>query len=144
MKFLSCLWIPFITNYYVLFIPICVICFGYGMIDATILPTMAYLVDTRHASLYGSVYAIVDISYSSVYCFGPIISGLILQFIGFIGMSIILCCIICSFVPFVYLLKRIYFLKALDDSAAARLHRNDSNNNNTTNSNPNNRTNNNF
>jgi MFS family permease len=117
LEALSCLWIPFITSYYVLFIPICIICFGYGLIDATILPTMAYLVDTRHASIYGSVYAIVDISYSSVYCFGPILSGVLLHFIGFVGMSIILCGIILVFVPIVYILKRIYFLKASDDSA---------------------------
>ena len=43
----SCLAIPFITNYFVLMIPISIICFGYGLIDATILPTVAYLVDTR-------------------------------------------------------------------------------------------------
>lgn len=115
---LSCLWIPFIKDYHILFIPISVICFGYGLIDATILPTMAYLVDSRHAALYGSVYAIVDISYSSVYCFGPILAGLILQFVGFFGLSVCIFVIICAFVPFIYLLKRVYFLKALDDAAS--------------------------
>lgn len=60
----SCAFIPFITNYFILIIPICIITFGYGLIDSTILPTVAYLVDTRHASEYGTVYSIVDISYS--------------------------------------------------------------------------------
>ena len=40
LEALSCLSIPFITSYNILFLPICIICFGYGLIDATILPTM--------------------------------------------------------------------------------------------------------
>lgn len=110
---LSCIAIPFITNIFVLMIPIMIICFGYGLIDATVLPTVAYLVDTRHAKVYGSVYAIIDISYSLCYAFGPMISGLILHFIGFKGMSIILCLILGSFVPFLLFLKKIYLEKSL-------------------------------
>jgi DHA1 family vesicular acetylcholine transporter-like MFS transporter 3 len=37
---LACLSIPFISDYGLLFLPICFICFGYGVIDANILPTM--------------------------------------------------------------------------------------------------------
>lgn len=110
---ISCLTIPFITNYFVLMIPIAVICFGYGLIDATVLPTVAYLVDTRHAKVYGSVYAIIDISYAVCYAFGPMISGLILHFIGFKGMSIILCTILLTFVPFLLFLRRICLEKSL-------------------------------
>lgn len=105
---ISCITIPFITNYFVLMIPIAVICFGYGLLDATVLPTVAYLVDTRHAKVYGSVYAIIDISYALCYAFGPMISGLILHFIGFKGLSIILFCILLSFVPFLLFLRKIY------------------------------------
>ncbi len=110
---ISCLSIPFIKNYFVLMIPIAIICFGYGLIDATILPTVAYLVDTRHAKVYGSVYAIIDISYAVCYAFGPMISGLILHFIGFKGLSIILCVILLMFVPFLVFLRRIYLEKSL-------------------------------
>lgn len=105
---ISCLSIPWITNYFVLMIPIAIICFGYGLLDATVLPTVAYLVDTRHAKVYGSVYAIIDISYSLCYAFGPMISGLILHFIGFKGLSIILCIILLTFVPFLLFLRKIY------------------------------------
>ena len=31
-----------------------------GMIDLSMMPIMGYLVDTRHVSVYGSVYAIAD------------------------------------------------------------------------------------
>lgn len=111
LEALSCLSIPFITSYNILFAPICIICFSYGLIDATVLPTMAFLVDTRHASLYGSVYAIVDISYSLVYAFGPMLAGVILNYLGFLGLTIIICFLLLSFSPFLFFLKKIYLLK---------------------------------
>lgn len=33
------------------------------MVDATMMPHMAYLVDLRHVSVYGSVYAIADVAF---------------------------------------------------------------------------------
>ena len=117
LEAVSCLSIPFIKNYFILMIPIAIICFGYGLIDATVLPTVAYLVDSRHAKVYGSVYAIVDISYSAVYAFGPMISGLILNFIGFKGLTVILCAILLSFVPFLLFLKRIYLEKHIKETS---------------------------
>lgn len=111
----ACLWIPFITNYFVLILPICVITFGYGLIDSTVLPTVAYLVDTRHSSEYGTVYSIVDISYSVCYAFGPMIAGLILHYIGFKGLGIIISSIITLFIPFVIFLKRIYLSKHISE-----------------------------
>jgi len=47
-----------------------------------LLPTLAYIVDTRHSSVYGSVYAIADISYSLAYALGPIVAGNIVQKFG--------------------------------------------------------------
>jgi DHA1 family vesicular acetylcholine transporter-like MFS transporter 3 len=119
LEALSVLWLPFIDQYYVLFVPIMIICFGYGLIDATILPTMAYLVDTRHVSVYGSVYAIVDISYSIVYAFGPMITGIILNLLNFAGLSICICVIMCVYTPFVLYLRKIYKLKAFQDAENA-------------------------
>ena len=85
----------------------------------------AYLVDTRHKSLYGSVYAIVDISYSLVYAFGPMLAGVILNYLGFMGLSIIICLLILLFVPFLYFLKKIY----LNDFSKNNNNNNNSNNN---------------
>lgn len=33
-----------------------------GMVDAAMMPLLAYLVDTRHMPVYGSVYAIAQVS----------------------------------------------------------------------------------
>lgn len=62
-----CFIIPFSTSYQMLMIPICGICFGIALIDTALLPMLGYLVDVRYVSVYGSIYAIADISYSMAY-----------------------------------------------------------------------------
>lgn len=77
---------------------------------------MAYLVDTRHSSEYGTVYSIVDISYAVCYAFGPMIAGLILHYIGFKGLGYIICGVMLLYTPFVLFLKRIYLAKHLSET----------------------------
>jgi len=67
---LSCLIIPFCTNFLQVMLPLMIACFGIALVDTAIIPTLGYLVDIRHTSVYGSVYAIADISYSLAYAFG--------------------------------------------------------------------------
>ncbi len=38
------------------------VCFPSGMVDCSMMAIMGYLVDIRHASVYGSVYAIADVA----------------------------------------------------------------------------------
>ena len=72
---IMCLFIPMCTAFWALCIPIMGICFGIALIDTALLPMLAFLVDTRHTSVYGSIYAIADISYSLAYSFGPLVAG---------------------------------------------------------------------
>ena len=44
--------------------------FGIALVDSSIFPMMAVLVDTRHNSIYGSVYAIADLSFCLAYIIG--------------------------------------------------------------------------
>ncbi|TGZ50968.1 Vesicular acetylcholine transporter [Temnothorax longispinosus] len=69
-------------------IPLCGICFGIALIDTALLPTLGYLVDVRYVSVYGSIYAIADISYSLAYAVGPIIAGGVVEAIGFTALNI--------------------------------------------------------
>lgn len=64
MEGVSCAFLPFSPNVIWLIVPLSTICFGIALIDTSLLPMLGYLVDTRHVSVYGSVYAIADISYS--------------------------------------------------------------------------------
>ncbi|XP_013386301.1 vesicular acetylcholine transporter isoform X2 [Lingula anatina] len=117
MEGLSCLAIPFCKTYGILIVPICLICFGIALVDTALLPTLGYLVDVRHVSVYGSVYAIADISYSFAYAFGPIVAGQIVQSIGFTSLNIGICLSNVLYAPLLIILKVIYKYKPFENEA---------------------------
>ena len=45
-------------------------CLSTGMVDSSMMPIMGYLVDLRHVSVYGSVYAIADVAFCMGYAIG--------------------------------------------------------------------------
>ncbi len=57
----SLLGVPMATSIYGLII---------GMVDSSMMPTMGYLVDIRHSSVYGSVYAIADVAFCLGFAIG--------------------------------------------------------------------------
>ncbi|XP_052770886.1 chromaffin granule amine transporter-like [Mya arenaria] len=54
-----------------------------GVADAAIMPLLALLMDGRHTSTYGSVYAIVQLAVCLAYSLGPAIAGTIVKNYGF-------------------------------------------------------------
>lgn len=114
---LSCFIIPFTTSYKMLMIPICIICFGIALIDTALLPTLGYLVDTRYVSVYGSIYAIADISYSLAYAVGPIIAGGIVEVIGFTALNFIIAFTNLAYVPVLRYLSNVYEFKPFESEA---------------------------
>lgn len=114
---LSCLIIPFSTSYKVLMIPICIICFGIALVDTAILPTLGYIVDVRYVSVYGSIYAIADISYSLAYAIGPIVAGEVVEMIGFNWLNIIIAVSNLAYAPALMRLRNIYDFKPFQNEA---------------------------
>ncbi|KAL5235315.1 hypothetical protein ACI65C_002725 [Semiaphis heraclei] len=114
---LSCLIIPFSTSYKVLMIPICIICFGIALVDTAILPTLGYIVDVRYVSVYGSIYAIADISYSLAYAIGPIVAGEVVEMIGFTWLNIIIAVSNLAYAPALMRLRNIYDFKPFQNEA---------------------------
>ncbi|CAJ0579741.1 unnamed protein product, partial [Mesorhabditis spiculigera] len=108
MEGISCLAVPFTTTVTQLMIPLSVVCFGIALIDTSILPLLGYLVDTRHVSVYGSVYAIADISYSLAYAFGPIIAGWIVSNISFLALNIIIFVTNVGYAPVLGMLRKVH------------------------------------
>ncbi|XP_055343264.1 vesicular acetylcholine transporter-like [Paramacrobiotus metropolitanus] len=112
-------FIPACGSFWVLIIPLCVICFGIALIDTALLPALGYLVDVRHVSVYGSVYAIADISYSTAYAFGPVFAGNVYEALGFT----VLCCMIgvsnLLYVPVLYWLRGAYNYDAIYNEGQA-------------------------
>ena len=118
---LCCLVIPFATSYWVLMMPICGICFGIALIDTALLPTMGYVVDLRYVSVYGSIYAIADISYSFAYAIGPVIAGNVVDSIGFTALNVGIAVSNLVFCPILMLLRHVYDYKPFDDEGATML-----------------------
>ncbi|KAK0097696.1 hypothetical protein PV326_014404 [Microctonus aethiopoides] len=114
---LCCFIIPFSTSYKFLMIPICGICFGIALIDTALLPTLGYLVDVRYVSVYGSIYAIADISYSIAYAVGPIIAGGVVEAIGFTALNVGIAFSNLLYAPVLYYLRHIYDFKPFQDEA---------------------------
>ncbi|XP_025830358.1 vesicular acetylcholine transporter-like [Agrilus planipennis] len=114
---LCCFLIPFSKTYEVLMIPICGICFGMALIDTALLPTLGYLVDIRYVSIYGSVYAIADISYSVAYAVGPIIAGGVVEAIGFTALNVGIAFSNLLYAPVLIYLKHIYDFKPFENEA---------------------------
>lgn len=114
---LCCFIIPFSSSYKVLMIPICGICFGIALIDTALLPTLGYLVDVRYVSVYGSIYAIADISYSVAYAVGPIIAGGVVEAIGFTALNVGIAFSNLLYAPMLWYLRDIYDFKPFENEA---------------------------
>lgn len=114
---LCCFLIPFATSYKMLMIPICGICFGIALIDTALLPTLGYLVDVRYVSVYGSIYAIADISYSLAYAVGPIIAGGVVESIGFTALNVGIAFSNLLYAPVLWYIRNIYDFKPFQNEA---------------------------
>ncbi|KAK7901763.1 hypothetical protein WMY93_018532 [Mugilogobius chulae] len=103
--------IPACKTFGQLMIPLCGICFGIAFVDTALLPTLAFLVDVRHVSVYGSVYAIADISYCVAYAMGPIVAGKIVHDLGFIQLNLGMGLANVLYAPALLLLKNVSKMK---------------------------------
>ena len=100
--------VPTCKSYLVLMVPLAFLCFGIALIDTALLPSLAFLVDVRHTSVYGSVYAIADISYSIAYALGPILAGQTVQILGYMKMNVGIGIVNMMYAPLLLFLREIY------------------------------------
>ncbi|XP_078284842.1 chromaffin granule amine transporter [Rhinoraja longicauda] len=80
---ISLILIPFATSIFMLIAPGFGAGFAIGMVDVSMVPIMGYLVDIRHVSVYGTVFAIADVALCVGFAIGPSIGGVIVKAIGF-------------------------------------------------------------
>lgn len=103
--------VPACKNFGQLMIPLCGICFGIAFVDTALLPTLGFLVDVRHVSVYGSVYAIADISYCVAYALGPVAAGKIVHDLGFVQLNLGMGLANVLYAPALLLLKNVTQMK---------------------------------
>ncbi|KAL4231166.1 hypothetical protein ACF0H5_008748 [Mactra antiquata] len=97
--------IPFCKSPALLIAPMFGLGFSIGMVDASMMPHMGYLVDLRHVSVYGNIYAIADIAFAMGFAVGPMLSGTIVKAIGFSWMLWIIAIASFIYTPLIFLLR---------------------------------------
>uniref|UniRef100_A0A8R1HTP1 MFS domain-containing protein n=1 Tax=Caenorhabditis japonica TaxID=281687 RepID=A0A8R1HTP1_CAEJA len=120
MEGIACFTIPYTSSVLQLVLPLSFVCFGIALIDTSLLPMLGHLVDTRHVSVYGSVYAIADISYSLAYAFGPIIAGWIVTNWGFTALNIVIFVTNVCYAPVLIILRNVHSYDALGGAQATQ------------------------
>lgn len=101
----SVICVPFARNIYGLIVPNFGVGFAIGMVDSSMMPIMGYLVDLRHVSVYGSVYAIADVAFCMGFALGPSIGGSIAESIGFSWLMTIIGLVDIMFAPLCMFLR---------------------------------------
>ncbi|CAJ0968696.1 unnamed protein product [Ranitomeya imitator] len=81
--------VPLASSIYGLIGPNAGIGIALGMVDASIMPIMGQLVDLRHTSVYGGIYAISDIALCMGFALGPSVGGAVAKAIGFPWLMVI-------------------------------------------------------
>ncbi|XP_053731211.1 synaptic vesicular amine transporter [Synchiropus splendidus] len=102
---ISVICVPFAKSIYGLILPNFGVGFAIGMVDSSMMPIMGYLVDLRHVSVYGSVYAIADVAFCMGYAIGPSIGGSIDESIGFPWLMTIIGIVDILFAPLCFFLR---------------------------------------
>ncbi|KAM4749113.1 chromaffin granule amine transporter-like [Rhinophrynus dorsalis] len=102
---ISLLCIPLAMDIYGLITPNAALGIAYGMVDSSILPTMGHLVDLRHTSIYGTIYAISNTALCIGYAIGPSSGGAIAKAIGFKWLMVVFCVVNVVYSPLCILLR---------------------------------------
>ncbi|KAM6113312.1 chromaffin granule amine transporter [Phoenicopterus ruber ruber] len=102
---ISLLCVPLARNIYGLIGPNGGLGFAIGMVDSSMMPIMGYLVDLRHTSVYGNVYAIADVAFCMGFAIGPSTGGAIVRAIGFPWLMVIIGVINIAYAPLCWYLR---------------------------------------
>merc|ERR550519_199965 len=102
---LSLMCVPFATRPNHLIIPMAALGFAIGMVDSSMMPELGNLVDIRHSSVYGGVYAIGDVAFCLGFAIGPALSGSLVETIGFKNMLLGIGFICFLYCPVLLMLK---------------------------------------
>ncbi|KAM5264711.1 chromaffin granule amine transporter isoform 1-T1 [Ctenodactylus gundi] len=101
----SLICVPLAHNIFGLIGPNAGLGFAIGMVDSSLMPIMGHLVDLRHTSVYGSVYAIADAAVCAGFAIGPSTGGAMVQAIGFPWLMVVFGMVNIFYAPLCYFLR---------------------------------------
>uniref|UniRef100_A0A8B9U651 Solute carrier family 18 member A1 n=1 Tax=Anas zonorhyncha TaxID=75864 RepID=A0A8B9U651_9AVES len=102
---ISLLCVPLAKSIYGLIGPNGGLGFAIGMVDSSMMPLMGYLVDLRHTSVYGNVYAIADVAFCMGFAIGPSTGGAIVRAVGFPWLMVIIGVLNIAYAPLCWYLR---------------------------------------
>ncbi|NXX81563.1 VMAT1 protein, partial [Urocolius indicus] len=102
---LSLLCVPLARTIYGLIVPNGGLGFAIGMVDSSVMPIMGQLVDLRHTSVYGTVYAIADVAFCVGFAVGPSAGGAVVRAVGFPWLMVGIGAINIAYAPLCWLLR---------------------------------------
>ncbi|KAM4749112.1 chromaffin granule amine transporter-like [Rhinophrynus dorsalis] len=102
---ISVMCLPLASNFYQLIAPNAATGIAFGMVESSMLPVMAHLVDLRHTSVYGGIYAISDMALSAGYVIGPSAGGAIAKAIAFKWLMVIFGVLNIAYAPLLIFLR---------------------------------------
>ncbi|KAF6097047.1 solute carrier family 18 member A1 [Phyllostomus discolor] len=95
----SLLCVPLARDIFGLIAPNAGLGFAIGMVDSSMMPIMGHLVDLRHTSVYGNVYAIADVAFCMGFAIGPSTGGAIVHAVGFPWLMVIIGVVNIAYAP---------------------------------------------
>jgi predicted MFS family arabinose efflux permease len=121
----SCICIPFCSQFALTIIPLMTNCFGVSLIDSTVMPVLIIIADIRHSSSYGSVNALIDICFLSAFALGPLLADWIFRNAGFFTLMMIASVTTAVYAPLLFSLRSLYkYEKPSNESDAIGTHSN--------------------
>uniref|UniRef100_A0A803WE95 Solute carrier family 18 member A1 n=1 Tax=Ficedula albicollis TaxID=59894 RepID=A0A803WE95_FICAL len=102
---ISLLCVPLATNIYGLIGPNAGLGFAIGMVDSSMMPIMGHLVDLRHTSAYGTVYAVADVAFCVGFAVGPSTGGAVVRALGFPGLMATVGALNVAYAPLCWVLR---------------------------------------
>uniref|UniRef100_A0A1I7SGC4 MFS domain-containing protein n=1 Tax=Bursaphelenchus xylophilus TaxID=6326 RepID=A0A1I7SGC4_BURXY len=99
--------LPFSPNLCSLLVVSAFLGMGFGLVGLNMFPLMGHIADLRHTQIYGSVYAISDVSCSLAFVSGPIAGGPAVRYLGFTTMLFFLGMVNFAFAPLMIFLRKL-------------------------------------
>ncbi|CAD5234151.1 unnamed protein product [Bursaphelenchus xylophilus] len=99
--------IPYCPNRFVLIFPVFFTGMGIAIVDVTMFSMLGTIVDKRHSSAYGSVFAIGDSAECLAFAAGPFLAGPFVKWFGFKYAMFFMGGINLLYIPFMILLKNL-------------------------------------
>ncbi|KAK2176876.1 hypothetical protein NP493_634g00014 [Ridgeia piscesae] len=101
----SLVCIPHVRHIQQLIVPHFGLGVAIGLVDTSVLPLLAFLVEKRHFADYGNVYAIAQMSISLAFSVGPSVGGQLVELIGFPWLVRGMALLTIIYTPLCYLLR---------------------------------------